>query len=248
MHAASQGAAGVPQGKYRFLLFDADMTLLDFPADMEKAFHSMYAQHFQTQRPMSREILACYNACNDRAWRRFEQGLCKKEELYIDRFVDFFKETGLCGDARKVNETYFSGMAETGTLLPGAAELIKELYGRYELYIITNGNVVSQQPRLEHAGLAQYFKEVFVSEAVGVGKPHKEYFDYVMSHIPGFVKEQALVIGDSLASDIQGAVNAGLDSIWYCPAFDEAAPGEAAPLYSYRAESYSEILYILAHV
>lgn len=234
--------------KYRFLLFDADCTLLDFPQDMTTSFHMMYAADFAAQRPFQQEILDCYEACNNRAWGRFERGECTKHELFISRFVDFLAETGLKGDPEAINTHYFEAMAQTGTAYPGAAELLGALCKDYELYMITNGNVVSQFPRLEHAGLAKYFKEVFVSEAVGVGKPHRQYFDYVMSHIPGFVPEEAIVIGDSRASDIQGAANAGLDSIWYCSGGSLNGPEEPDKLYTYRAENYDDILRILRDV
>ena len=231
----------------RFLLFDADYTLLDFPADMVRSFKIMYDACFSDQRPYSKELLDCYNACNNRAWDRFERGECTKQELYITRFVEFLSESGLSGDPEDVNERYFTAMAETGTAYPGAVELVKELSFTHQLYIITNGNVVSQHPRLRHSGLAPYFKEVFVSEAVGVGKPDKRYFDYVAGHIPGFTPDEAVVIGDSPSSDIQGAVNAGLRSIWYDP------PGawtreRSAPGYTWRAESYEDIREILRNV
>lgn len=228
----------------RFLLFDADYTLLDFPKDMIQAFQTMYNTCFASQREFSEELLNCYDACNNRAWTRFERGECTKHELYISRFVDFLRETGLSGDPEAVNESYFTALASTGTAYPGAVKLIKELSLTYELYMITNGNVVSQLPRLEHSGLAPYFKDVFVSEAVGVGKPDKRYFDYVAAHIPEFSPEEALVIGDSLSSDIQGAVNAGLRSIWFAPR------GTARPEagYTWRAGNYYEIKRILRYV
>ncbi|MCI8385318.1 MAG: noncanonical pyrimidine nucleotidase, YjjG family [Acutalibacter sp.] len=229
----------------RFLLLDADQTLLDFPADMAQSFQLMYASQFASQRPFSPALLECYDACNQRAWARFEQGACTKQELYLSRFVDFLRETGLKGSPAEINECYFQAMAQTGTPYPGAAELLEELSKGYELYMITNGNVVSQGPRLEHAGLLPYFRAVFVSEAVGVGKPHKAYFDYVAAHIPGFAPEEALVIGDSPSSDIQGAVNAGLRSIWYNPPGSGPCP---VPPCTWRAESYPEILEILRHV
>lgn len=232
--------------RYQFLLFDADYTLLDFPSDMAEAFRLMYAAHFASQRPFTLELGACYEACNNRAWDRFERGECTKQELYISRFEEFLRETGLRGDPVQVNETYFSSLAKTGTAYPGAVELCRELCEDFQLYMITNGNVVSQLPRLEHAGLAPYFRKVFVSEAVGVGKPHKRYFDYVAEHIPGFSPEKALVIGDSPSSDIQGAVNAGLASVWYDP------PGlhteDACPACTFRAGSYGELLKLLRHV
>jgi len=231
----------------RFLLFDADYTLLDFPQDMVRAFRIMYSDCFAGQRAFSQEMLDCYDACNNRAWDRFERGECAKQELYISRFVEFLAETGLSGDPAAINEIYFKAMAQTGTAYPGAVELVKELGLSYQLYIVTNGNVVSQMPRLEHAGLTPYFQEVFVSEAVGVGKPHKRYFDYVAAHIPGFVPEQAVVIGDSPTSDIQGAANAGLKSIWFDPpgAWTNQRP---APACTWRAESYDDIRRILQNV
>lgn len=227
----------------RFLLFDADYTLLDFPADMVRAFRLMYDACFAAQRPYSDELLARYEACNNRAWARFERGECTKPELYISRFVEFLGEAGLHGDPESVNKIYFDGLARTGTAYPGAVELVKELALSYDLYMITNGNVVSQLPRLEHSGLAPYFKDVFVSEAVGVGKPDKRYFDYVAAHIPGFSPDEAVVIGDSPSSDIQGAVNAGLRSIWYDPRGTLPAP----PC-TWRAGSYDEIRGILKNV
>lgn len=231
----------------RFLLFDADYTLLDFPSDMVRSFDIMYDACFAAQRPYSEGVLACYNACNNRAWDRFERGECSKQELYISRFVEFLQETGLSGDPETVNEIYFTAMAKTGTAYPGAVELVKELSLTYELYMITNGNVVSALPRIANSGLAPYFKDVFVSEAVGVGKPDKRYFDHVAAHIPGFSPEEAVVIGDSPTSDIQGAVNAGLRSIWYDPpgAWTQERP---APPCTWRAESYDEIRGILKNV
>ncbi|WP_322173295.1 YjjG family noncanonical pyrimidine nucleotidase [Acutalibacter caecimuris] len=231
----------------RFLLFDADYTLLDFPQDMARAFQAMYDACFAAQKPCDETLLACYHACNDRAWARFERGECTKQELYISRFVEFLSKTGLTGDPAAVNECYFTALAQTGTPYPGAQELLATLAPSHELYMITNGNVVSQMPRLKNAGLAGFFREVFVSEAVGAGKPDKRYFDYVAAHIPGFTPEKAVVIGDSPASDIQGAMNAGLKSIWYDPpgAWTNSRP---APAYTWRAENYGDILELLRHV
>ena len=231
--------------KYHFLLLDADYTVLDFPQDMQNAFQSMYRACFAPQRPFSPHLLAQYNACNNRAWDRFEQGLCTKQELYISRFVEFLAETGLQGDPQAVNAAYFTALAQTGTPYPGAKELLARLSQVCEIYMVTNGNVTSQLPRLEHSGLMPYLRDVFVSEAVGVGKPHKAYFDYVAAHIPGFEPRRAVVIGDSLTSDIQGAVNAGLDSIWYAAG---DFPGESPAPYTYQARNYDDMIRILRDV
>lgn len=234
---------------YRFLLFDADKTLLDFDADMLQAFQATYGAWFAGQRPYSLALLEAYETCNNRWWAKFERGECAKQELYVGRFRDFLRETGLTGDPEAVNAAYFDNLSLGGALLPGALELARDLAQRYELYIVTNGNVLSQRPRLERSGLLAYVKDFFVSEEAGAAKPDRRYFDYVFSRIPGFVREQALLIGDSLSSDMQGAQNAGIDSLWYYPQSLQFHPHweETARELSitYRAGSFAEIRALL---
>lgn len=229
--------------QYRVLLFDADRTLLDFDADMLQAFQRMYGHFgFDAVRPYSEELLKLYEKCNNRWWKNFEKQLCTKPELYLNRFVDFLSESGLQGDAAEMNTAYFGFLAQGGATYPGAKELLEQLSTRYEIYIITNGNAVSQQSRMERSGLLPYIKDVFVSEKAGVGKPDKRYFDYVAAHIPGYRPEQTLVIGDSMSSDVLGAYNAGLDCIWYTGA--GVSQAQKAP-YTYKAKNYAAILRIL---
>lgn len=230
---------------YQFLLFDADRTLLDFDADMTNAFQNLYEScGFGEKIPYSPAMLEHYEECNTRWWGKFERQECTKPELFRSRFVDFLAETGLSGDPDAMNSRYFEFLGQGGAVYPGALELVEKLSKDFFLYLITNGNAVSQHTRLEHSGLLPYFQKVFVSEDVGVGKPDPRYFQYVEEHIPGFAKEKALVIGDSLSSDIQGAVNAGLDSIWYTGVWEDSAGNVPC---TYRAESYEEIKTILYH-
>ena len=224
--------------KYRFLLFDADFTLLDFDADMLIAFQQLY-EICSFSVPYSPIMLQTYEKCNNRWWEKFERKECTKPELFVNRFVDFLAETGLSGDPDEMNRRYFEFLGQGGAVYPGAVELVKKLSVHFSLYIVTNGNAASQKTRLEHSGLLPYIQSYFVSDAVGVGKPDPRYFQYVFDHIPGFQREQAIVIGDSLSSDIQGAVNAGVDCIWYTGATNASV--EADLPYTYRAESYEEI-------
>lgn len=228
---------------YRFLLFDADHTLLDFDKDMDIAFQATYqAADFQRQMAYTPEIHQIYERCNNHWWGRFERRECSKNELYVNRFRDFLKETSLTYDPAALNELYFENLARTGTAYDGAVELMKSLSQRYDCYIITNGNAYSQPLRLKNSRLDAYYHACFVSEGVGVGKPDLRYFRHVADSIPGFSHEQALVVGDSLSSDIQGAVNAGLDSIWYNP---RSLPSPDAPVPTYTVRNYPEILSIL---
>ncbi len=227
---------------YRFLLFDADKTLLDFDADMLHAFQATYRACFGNQRAYSPAMLDCYEICNNRWWDKFERRECSKPQLFEGRFRDFMREAGLTGDPEEVNRVYFENLGQGGALLPGALELVRELSPRYALYIVTNGNAASQKTRLERSGLLEYVKDFFVSEEAGAAKPDKAYFDYVFARISGFQPEQALLIGDSLTSDMQGAQNAGVDSLWYAPLSQPVPEGLAV---TYRAETFDGIRKLL---
>lgn len=229
--------------EYRTLLLDADGTLLDFPRDEEAAFTSLYDAYFAGQRPYSPEYLRCYDRCNARWWEKLERGECTKPELYVGRYVDFLRETGLSGQPEVLTQEYFKRLGQGGALLPGALGFVEKCAGKYELYIVTNGNAATQKTRLENSGLMRWVKEYFVSEDAGAAKPDPRYFDYVFSRLPHVRRETSLVIGDSLTSDIQGAVNAGLHSLYYHPDGPVACAG--TPPYTYEAGSYQEVLGIL---
>lgn len=233
----------MPQQPYQFLLLDADNTLLDFDRDMEEAFHRMFARCFPTV-PYNPGYLAQYEKANARWWAKLERGECTKPQLFLGRFTDFFRKTGLSGDSKEVNQVYFTMLGEGGALLPGALDFVKRLARHHQLYIITNGNAASQKTRLAHSGLMSYVLDFFVSEDAGAAKPDPLYFNYVFSRIPGFAKERALVIGDTYNSDIKGAANAGLPCIWYNP--KKELPTEKLPVLL-EARDFESILRYLGH-
>lgn len=101
-------------------------------------------------------------------------------------------------------------------LISGALEVISELSERYAVYIITNGITNVQSTRLANSPLAPYIGKMYISEALGYDKPDSRYFDAVISDI-GCTAEECVVIGDSLTSDIDGALGYGIDCIYYDP-------------------------------
>ena len=100
-------------------------------------------------------------------------------------------------------------------------QVLEYLYKKYDLYVVTNGVEATQRSRLKLSGIERFMKDVFVSEAVGYQKPQNEFFDYCFAHIDGFEKEKAMIIGDSLTSDIQGGNNAGVACCWFNPSGKE---------------------------
>ncbi len=201
-------------GKYTTVLFDADNTLLNFDKDENCALRKVMELYGV---PVTEENIKTYVEINQGMWKALERGELTKPELKRTRFRKFFDAIGFETDADvfEVNEKYLSLLGEGGNTLDGAVDLCRELKEEgYDLYIVTNGVANTQKNRLTRSGLLPYFTDIFVSETVGHQKPKKEYFDYVLSHIRETDKEKIILVGDSLTSDIKGAMNAGLKSVW----------------------------------
>ncbi len=211
--------------KFTTLLFDADDTLLDFRMDERQALVKALT-HFGV--PATEENIKIYSGINQGMWKQLEKGEITKPELKRTRFKKFFEAIGFecSADPFTVNEHYLSLLGEGGNTLEGAVETVKALFEEgFELHIVTNGVAATQAKRLTKSGLLPYFKEVFVSETIGYQKPRKEYFDAVLEKISETDKSRILVIGDSLTSDIRGAMNVGLPCCWLNHT-GEALPGE----------------------
>ena len=113
--------------------------------------------------------------------------------------------------------------------LPGAEEAVDALSKKYRLFLASNGTASVQKGRMTSANLYRFFETVFVSQEIGHNKPSKAYFDACFSTIPGFDKEKAMIVGDSLSSDIKGGINAGIKTVWVNP--DHKDCGEIKPDY-----------------
>ena len=202
--------------KYSTLLFDADNTLLDFDRDERQALIKTLTEYSV---PVNEENIKIYTEINKGLWKQFEKGEITKPELKRIRFRSFFDRIGFETDADsfEVNERYLFLLGEMGgNLLDGAEEILEKLKkAGYEIYIVTNGVALTQAKRLTHSGILPLVNEVFVSESLGHQKPKKEYFDRVFDRIEEKDKKHILLIGDSLTSDIRGAMNAGIDSVWF---------------------------------
>jgi len=127
-------------------------------------------------------------------------------------------------------------------MLPGATDLLQSLSKIGRVYILTNGFAVSQNGRMVNSGIMDYAKAMFISEELGAQKPDKEYFDICFDQIPDFDKSRALMIGDSIASDMLGGINAGVSTCWYNPA--DKANAKGLPI-TYNIQTYRQLMDII---
>lgn len=199
---------------YPYLLFDADNTLFDF----DKANRAAFAAVCREQDiPDTEEHYQLYAQCNARLWTAFDRGEVTKEFLVVQRFRDFCAALGIQREAEACNRVHLTTLGVSNVLLGHAEEVCRELSKTHKLYLVTNAVAAVQRERLRRSAIRPYISAAFISEEAGASKPHVEYFDYVFAHIDGITRDNCLVIGDSLSSDIRGANNYGLPCCWFNP-------------------------------
>ncbi len=224
---------------YKYILMDNDGTLMDFARAQSKAIELAWNES-ETISPKkySPSLGEIYDRVNDSWWKKLERGECTKKELTTGRFREFLKEAGVSGDENEIAKLYEENLSRQKFLLPGAVEKMRELSEKYRVFIITNGIAFVQHGRLDDCEFTPYFEKMYVSEETGFAKPDKRYFDYVLADIGDSDLSSYLVVGDSLSSDIKGAMNAGIDAVWINP---DEKPLPSGINVKYRIKSIAEL-------
>ena len=217
-----------------FLLLDLDDTILDFHK-AERIALSKTFRDFGLE--PAEDVLDLYHNINKWHWEQLELGVMTRDQVLVNRFGALFEKVGMTVDPAACAKSYESNLGIGHYFLPGAEEAVKRLSERYRLFLVSNGTATVQHSRLTSAGLYPYFEQVFISQEIGYNKPDKAYFDRCFERIPGFAPEKALMVGDSLTSDIKGGINAGLKTVWVNPAHKNC--GDIRP--DYEIEGLSDL-------
>ncbi len=221
--------------RYDTILFDADGTLFDFLRCEDSAIRATFAD-FDIE--PSDDLVRSYSQINDSLWKMLERGEIEKSVLLYRRFELFCEKHGFVRDSKAMAKKYMKELSDQAYFLDGAKELCASLSGKLRMYIVTNGVDFIQRNRYKKSGLDEYFEDMFISGEIGYEKPSVKYFDAVSEKIPNFSKENTLIVGDSLTSDIRGGINYSLDTCWYNPS------GKDAPAdmdITYIAKSFDDI-------
>lgn len=193
------------------IFLDLDDTLLDFHRAEKQALKTALDA---LGLPSHEAVLSRYSRINDGMWKLLEQGRMTREEVRVERFRQLFAELGVRFEADAAARAYEERLARGHFFMEGAEALLQTLFGRYRLYLASNGTAVVQHGRLESAGIQPYFQDIFISEELGAYKPSPLFFERCFSRIPDFRSEESVIIGDGLTSDIRGGLDAGLTTIW----------------------------------
>lgn len=204
--------------KYQHLFFDLDHTLWDFDTNSKITMEALYHQYHLAGLGIHSfdNFYEKYHQHNQRLWDRYTKGFIKQEELRWKRMWLALLDFKIADEAlaRKMSVEYLHLLPHQKTLFPNCLETLDYLKTKgYPMSLITNGFDLVQHNKLQHSGLTNYFNKVITSEACNAVKPNKEIFDYACEQT-GALANNSVMIGDNLDADIQGGINAGMDTIF----------------------------------
>jgi 2-haloacid dehalogenase len=235
---------------FKALLWDIDGTLLNFLEAEKCAVRACFDKfHLGI---CTDDMLSRYSAINKRYWEALERGELTKQEVLVGRYREFFAGEGIdTRFAAPFNEEYQIRLGDTCVFCDNGYELVKELRGSVKQYAVTNGTARAQERKLRNSGLDMLLDGVFISDKIGYEKPGTGFFDAVFAALDrdfgegGYRKDEILIIGDSLTSDIRGGNNAGIATCWYNPAH---RPNDQGVAVDYVIENLGEVRQILGNV
>ncbi len=196
---------------YKALLIDIDNTLLDFTKCEYNAIKPVMEKY---NIPLTEENINTYSKINLANWKRLEKNEISREECITTRWETFFGMFNISANGKEINDLYFSKLKQGGYVMPGAIEFLERITKIMPVYALTNGIAEVQNTRLNNSGIKKYLSKVYISEEIGYTKPDPNFFNYVLKDI-NVNKEDCIMLGDSMSSDIVGAINARIDNVWF---------------------------------
>jgi YjjG family noncanonical pyrimidine nucleotidase len=200
--------------KYKWLLFDADGTLFNYDTAEQIALKKSAEEIGLTY---DENLLRAYKKFNGDMWLLFEKGEIKPDELKVKRFSLLLDYYNYDYDCVKLSSIYIENLADCSVLIDGAENIVKQLSKTSKLMLITNGLQSVQRKRFNNSSIKNYFQDIIISEEIGYAKPDPKMLEYAKSKMDSADKNQMMIIGDSLSSDIKAGNNFGIDTCWYNP-------------------------------
>ncbi|MGN1329096.1 MAG: YjjG family noncanonical pyrimidine nucleotidase [Eubacterium sp.] len=198
----------------KYIFFDLDDTIFDFKK-AERIALAKALREFGVE--PEDKILSRYSEINISQWKLLELGKITRQEVKVRRYKLLFDEFGIDLNPDQVTALYEKNLGIGHYFIDGAEETVKSLFGKYQLYIVSNGATAVQESRLASSDIVKYFDDIFISQKVGYDKPDVRFFEKCFESIDGFSRDKAIIVGDSLSSDIQGGINAGIKTVWFNP-------------------------------
>jgi len=203
--------------KYKHIVFDLDNTLLDYDLAEAKALSQLF--DFYHIEGDFQSLQYRYKTINNGFWQKFEEGRISLMELKVQRHKEFMTQIGKKDiDPEDCADQYARLLSQNAFPLPGSYEILDYLTNKgYNLVLASNGLPDVQYPRLKASEMLDYFSFIGISQELGYQKPHIQFFNELFDKSEIDDRDNVLLIGDSINSDIRGGINAGIATCWYNP-------------------------------
>ena len=226
--------------KYPFLFFDADNTIFDFDQAEAMALERALLRHgieFQAG------WLELYRKINVAIWKAYESGELKTDEVKRKRFSELVEQLELSIDSEQLSQEYLDELSRCAPLLDSAESVLDQLHRRgHRMLILTNGLAEVQHGRFDDSPVRKFFEALVISGEVGAAKPDGKIFSFAWEVFGCPPKEQVLMIGDNLASDIQGGHQFQIATCWM-NLRDENIPASVEPTHAIK--NLGELLHLV---
>lgn len=202
---------------YKVIFFDLDDTLWDFQANAKVAMKQLFdTSKLNVLFPTFENFYDKYQAVNHELWRCYSNGTVTKEKLMVDRFLIPLAEAG-CNDvnlACRLGDEYLNLLALQSILVDNALEILAYLKPHYRLALVSNGFKEVQYNKLKRSNIISFFEEIILSDEVGYNKPDPNFFSIALKRM-NVANSEAVVVGDNYETDIVGAFNSNIDSVFF---------------------------------
>ena len=204
----------------KHIFFDLDHTIWDFDRNARETLLELYEVYQLKELGVTsaEKFISTYTVNNHQLWAQYHVGKITKQTLREQRVRKTFLELGLAPEAipTKFEEDFVNIGPTKRNLFEGAEKVLAYLQNKYHLHIISNGFKEATLTKMRVSNLNPYFKNVIISEEVGVNKPDKAIFEHALNLAQAH-KQESIMIGDSLEADIYGAQNFGIKAIFFNP-------------------------------
>ncbi|MFV8346712.1 YjjG family noncanonical pyrimidine nucleotidase [Flavobacterium sp. ZB4P13] len=197
------------------VFFDLDHTLWDFDKNSELTFETIFNKSHPAIE--TKVFIEKYVPINQECWKLYQYDKITHAELRYNRLKYSFDALDYSISDEEIDaiaNDYIRFLPENNHLFDGTIEVLDYLNQKYNLHIITNGFAAVQYKKINNSNIGSYFQTITNSEMAGVKKPNPIIFDYALD-LAKTKKENSIMIGDSLDADVQGALDSGLDAIFF---------------------------------
>jgi YjjG family noncanonical pyrimidine nucleotidase len=206
--------------KYRCIFFDLDHTLWDYETNSKETLTELYTDHDLRHKGVAdaESFYQQFRNVNLKLWDLYDKGLIDNQVIRRERFKQILEYFNAYEESLSdvLSSEYLRVCPAKNTMMPYAVEVLEYLSAHYTLTVVTNGFEEIQHTKLRSSNLNRFFNHIVTSQKAGHKKPSRQIFEYAMT-ANGVTGRDVVMIGDNLITDMGGAQNASIATIYFNP-------------------------------